>query len=109
MTLAPRGGGPSETIDVARVVNATGPSTDLARSTDPLVRALIARGLVVPDRLRLGLLAAPDGAVLSKDGIASRWLFAVGPLRKPALWECTAVPELRVQAAEVAARVLQEA
>jgi uncharacterized NAD(P)/FAD-binding protein YdhS len=33
-------------------------------------------------------------------------MFVVGTLRKPALWESTAVPELRGQAATVAERVL---
>jgi uncharacterized NAD(P)/FAD-binding protein YdhS len=36
-------------------------------------------------------------------------LFVVGTLRKPAVWESTAVPELRVQAAAVAKAILVRA
>ena len=44
-------------------------------------------------------------ALLEEDGRASQLLSLVGPLLKGSLWEATAVPELRVHAANVAARV----
>ena len=46
------------------LINATGPGTDLTRSTDPLMRDLLNRGLARPDPLRLGLDASLDGAVI---------------------------------------------
>lgn len=95
-------------VDVARadaVVNCTGPLTDLARSADPLLQSLQGRGLVVPDPLRLGLESTPAGEVVGVDGVVPG-LFAVGPPRKGTLWESTAIPEIRTQAAEVARLVL---
>jgi uncharacterized NAD(P)/FAD-binding protein YdhS len=50
----------------------------------------------------LGLDVAENGAVIDAQGSASNSLFAVGPLRKAKLYESIAVPELRVQVAELA-------
>ncbi len=80
----------ARTLDVAAIVNCTGPERDLARIADPLVQNLLRRGLVARDVLGLGAAAlAPN-------------LHAVGPLRIATDWESTAVGELRAQAVEVA-------
>ncbi|MBZ5738643.1 FAD/NAD(P)-binding protein [Nocardioides mangrovi] len=88
------------------VVTCTGPLTDISSSTDPLLQALQRRGLVAPDPLKLGLDATPEGEVVGADGLPVPGLYAVGPPRKGILWESTAIPEIRTQAAEVARRVL---
>jgi uncharacterized NAD(P)/FAD-binding protein YdhS len=98
-----------EAVVADAVVNCTGPLTDLARSTDPLLQALQARGLVTPDPLRLGLDSTVDGEVVGADGQVVRGLYAVGPPRKGTLWESTAIPEIRTQAAEVSRLVLARA
>jgi uncharacterized NAD(P)/FAD-binding protein YdhS len=92
----------SEELRVGKVINCTGPDTDLARVGVPLVQALRERGLVSPDELGLGLDTDDDGRLLDRDGHPSRRLFLVGPLRKGLLWENTAVPELRVEARRMA-------
>ncbi|MBA2954410.1 hypothetical protein GON03_08755 [Nocardioides sp. MAH-18] len=106
--LEVRGGGLAERdVEAAdAVVNCTGPLTDISRSDDPLLRALQERGLVVPDPLLLGLDSTPAGEVLGADGAVVPGLYAVGPPRKGTLWESTAIPEIRSQAAEVARMVL---
>ena len=106
--LLPRGGGPAVGLTVARIFNATGPEGDLTRLEDPLVRSLIEHGTIRPDAHRLGLDATSDGAVIDRDGGASRVLFALGPLLRGILWECTAVPEVRVQARDLARRWLDD-
>jgi len=106
VTLRPRGAADSVRIHVQRVVNATGPSTDVRRIGDPLLDALLARGLLRPDPLALGLETASDLALLDSDGRPSRWLYLVGPLLKAGYWEATAVPELREHAARIAERFL---
>ncbi|MEP9363597.1 FAD/NAD(P)-binding protein [Nocardioides sp. CN2-186] len=88
------------------VVNCTGPLTDVSRSDDPLLQALQARGLVAPDPLRLGIDSTLAGEVVGADGLVVDGLYAVGPPRKGTLWESTAIPEIRTQAAEVARVVL---
>jgi uncharacterized NAD(P)/FAD-binding protein YdhS len=68
-----------------------------------LVRAEITRaaerggGRARSDPLGLGLAVAPDGALIEADGGRSRSLFAVGPPVRDALWDITAVAEIRRQ------------
>lgn len=104
--LRPRGAAESVRIHVHRVVNATGPSTDVQRIGDLLLDALLARGLLRPDPLGLGLETASDLALLDTEGRPSRFLYLVGPLLKADYWEATAVPELRAHAARLAERLL---
>jgi uncharacterized NAD(P)/FAD-binding protein YdhS len=104
--LRPRGGTEPVRIHVQRVVNATGPSTDVRRIGDPLLDALLGRGLLRPDALALGLETAPDLALLDADGKPSRFLYLVGPLLKADYWEATAVQELRAHAARLAELLL---
>jgi uncharacterized NAD(P)/FAD-binding protein YdhS len=96
----------AEDVVADAVINCTGPLTDLTRSTDPLLTSMQQRGLLVPDPLRLGLAATPDGQVKGADGNVVDGLYAVGPPRKGVLWESTAIPEIRTQAAQVGRAVL---
>ncbi len=84
------------------VVNCTGPLTDVSRTADPLLATLVRRGTLAPDELRLGVTCTPDGEVLDVSGQPVPGLFVVGPPRKGTLWETTAVPEIRAQAATLA-------
>ncbi len=58
------------------------------------------------DPLGLGVLSMDDGRAWAH-GRVFEDLLLVGTLRKPDLWESTAVPELRLQAAHVAAVIGQ--
>lgn len=93
-------------LRVDRVFNCTGPEGDYRRVVSPLLRELIEKKLARPDELSLGLDVSDDGALLNASGIPSDFLFAAGPLRKGKLWESVAVPELRVQSAELAGLLL---
>jgi uncharacterized NAD(P)/FAD-binding protein YdhS len=53
-----------------------------------------------------GLDTMLEGNAIARQGNEVPDLFIVGTLRKPALWESTAVPELRTQAAVVAERII---
>ncbi|HEX5585654.1 FAD/NAD(P)-binding protein [Gaiella sp.] len=108
-TLRRRGSSASETLRVGKVINCTGPDTDLTRVRDPLVASLRRDGLIRPDPLGLGLDTDDDGRLVAADGTASGCLTLLGPLRKGRLWEHTAVPELRVAAQRVADRLVREA
>jgi uncharacterized NAD(P)/FAD-binding protein YdhS len=90
--LLPRG----RFVSAAHVVNCTGPSGDLSRIAIPLIADLRRRGYIVPDALGLGL-ETEDCAACDDTGRASTWLYALGPLTRPAWWEITAVPEIAVQ------------
>jgi uncharacterized NAD(P)/FAD-binding protein YdhS len=90
------------TLQVDRVINCTGPETDCRRINEPLVKNLLADGLARPDPLFLGLDVDANGALINSTGAPSPALFVIGPARKGLLWETIAVPELRVQASELA-------
>jgi uncharacterized NAD(P)/FAD-binding protein YdhS len=102
VTLLPRGSAEPQTLRVGRLINATGPETDVTRVRSPLVKQLLRDGVARPDALRLGLDATPAGQLLDLHGRPSRGLYALGPLLRGALWETTAVPEIRLQAADLA-------
>jgi uncharacterized NAD(P)/FAD-binding protein YdhS len=101
-TVRRRGATGVEELRVGKLINCTGPDTDLARVNDPLVQQLRGAGLVRPDELGLGLDTDESGRLLDAGGRPSERLLLVGPLRKGRLWENTAVPELRVEARRVA-------
>jgi uncharacterized NAD(P)/FAD-binding protein YdhS len=104
--IRPRGSSRTEALFVERVVNCTGPSSDVPRIGDRLLDALSRRGLVAPDLLHLGLEVSDELALLDSQGRASETLYLVGPLLKAKFWEATAVPELRKHAAFIAQRLL---
>jgi uncharacterized NAD(P)/FAD-binding protein YdhS len=97
-----RGSSSIENLEVARAINCSGPETNYRASSDPLIRDLLARGFARPDPLRLGLEVSEQGALLNKDGIASRRLFAVGPVTRGTFWEIIAVPDIRLHCARLA-------
>lgn len=103
--LRPRGAAGTTRILVDRIINGTGVETDFRRRRDPLVRQLVADGLVLPTDLGLGLGSSPHGAALDAWGRASRRLFLIGSCRKASLWESTAIPELRMQARALASHL----
>ncbi len=95
--LRRRGSEAVETLSVARVVNCSGPGADYDRIQEPLIRSLLAEGVVRPDPLSLGLDVTGNCALLNRSGAISRRLFAVGPVTKGTFWEITAVPDIRRQ------------
>jgi uncharacterized NAD(P)/FAD-binding protein YdhS len=100
-----RATGEMRTLNISRVINCTGPDTDLSRVRDPLVQSLRESGLIRPDSLGLGLDSDENGRVIDTRGKAQPRLFLAGPLRRGLLWENTAVPELREEAKMIANRV----
>ncbi len=102
LTVQVRRHGLVDTINIGAIVNCTGPRTDVEAIGDPLIDALVARGSLKADGLRLGAETTSAGEVVSRAGIRSQVLWAIGPLRKAASWESTAIPEIRQQAAALA-------
>ncbi|WP_063838303.1 FAD/NAD(P)-binding protein [Saccharothrix sp. ST-888] len=94
------------TLSVGAVVNCTGPQADVRRVDDPLVAGLLATGLAAPDPTGLGFHTTPNGRLRPADGTASAVLWTLGSLRRGALFESTAIPEIRAQAHALAADLL---
>jgi uncharacterized NAD(P)/FAD-binding protein YdhS len=95
-------------LRVSYVVNCTGPECNYHKLTDPLVIQLFSRGIIVPDPLFLGLDVGLGGTILNLQGERVTHLHTLGSPQKGILFETTAVPELRVQAAELAGRILYQ-
>lgn len=93
-------------LQVARVINCTGPRTDYSKYQHPLLLNLLANGLIDHDPLALGIRATPQGEVLDHNELVVPWLHTIGAPLKGDLWECTAIPEIREQAAMIARQLL---
>jgi uncharacterized NAD(P)/FAD-binding protein YdhS len=102
----PRGNGATERLTVDMVINATGPNYNIERSTDPLIIALRAAGLVSPDALQLGINTARFGACVDARGRASERLFYLGPMLRADHLDATAAAELTSHAERLAAHLV---
>ncbi len=93
-------------IDAHCVVNATGVEMRAQAMRNPLLQQLLGSGIARPGPHGIGLDSADDGSLLDADGVAEPRIQVVGSLRIGRLWESLAIPELRGQAAQAAARLL---
>jgi uncharacterized NAD(P)/FAD-binding protein YdhS len=103
----PRGSNVSQTLHVARVINCTGPSSNLRHVGDRLIRQLLDDGHLRPDAFGLGLRVDPKYGT-GEAGAAGPVLHYVGPLLKAQHWEATAVPELRQHALKLAGLLAEQ-
>ncbi|HEU5047464.1 MAG TPA: DUF6356 family protein [Rickettsiales bacterium] len=94
-----RGANRVETIRAALVINCSGPQYDIAASGHTLLKNMRDRGLVTVGPLRCGIEINSTGGAA---GLAGQAVFPIGSLLVGELLECTAVPELRQRAAEIA-------
>ncbi len=104
-TIRRRGVANEEVLAVGRVYDCGGVTVDVDASTNPLVSALVAAGLARADAQHIGLDVTDDCRVIDRAGHVSSRLFAVGPLTRGKFWEIEAVPDIRVQAAQLAAQL----
>ena len=93
-------------IDAAAVLNCTGAGTDPRRSSDPLPMNLLAQGLAQPGRFGMGFATDATGRLRPATAAQPAAVWAIGPLRRGELFESTAIPEIRSQAAALARSVL---
>jgi uncharacterized NAD(P)/FAD-binding protein YdhS len=103
-----RGEGETITVHAGRVINCSGPEHDFRKLDNPLIQRLLAQGLMSPYPLNIGVQVAPDGALVGTDGTASKRLYTIGPVRFGALIETTAIPEVRIQARDLAEALCSE-
>lgn len=88
-----------EELQPSRVINCAGLELNLAKSANPLLRQLLAEGMVEAHATGLGLTADKHYRAW---GELHPNLYVVGSLLTGQLLESTAVPELRTQAATIA-------
>jgi uncharacterized NAD(P)/FAD-binding protein YdhS len=87
----------------ACMINCTGPLGTISRTRDPLLKGMLADGLIRPDKLGIALDVDERSRVAG-----SNRAWAMGPLTKGRYWEIIAVPDIRGQAAAVADDIAME-
>jgi len=101
VTYRVRATGELQSLRVDQVINCTGPQSDCRKVDNAFLANLLQQKLARPDPLLMGLDVSPDGALIDAHGVASDLLYTLGPARMGSLWETIAVPEIRVQVAEL--------
>jgi uncharacterized NAD(P)/FAD-binding protein YdhS len=107
VTMRLRRSGRVQTATYRRIINCTGPNIDLRATSDRFIQSLLLSGSILPDELGLGLQLDEQGYAIQVNNSRSETIVALGALRKGQLWETTAVPELRVQAAQLARQIVE--
>lgn len=100
-----RGANETSLMTVSRVINCTGPLSDLCRTREPLLQALWKAGAIRPDPMNIGIDVDQQARAIGGDGTANERLFAVGPMTRGAHWEIVAVPDIRRQVLDLARKV----
>ncbi len=104
LSFQPRGGTGTHKIEADWVVNCTGMErAGIAHS--PLLRQMRSDGLIAGDDLGLGICVDANSQVVDCDGKTQAGLYAIGALTAGRFWEITAVPDIRVQARNVASLI----
>jgi uncharacterized NAD(P)/FAD-binding protein YdhS len=97
-----------ENLHVQKVFNCIGPESNFRQHfNDPLLINLLARGVLHPDPLFLGLEATDDLEPVGAKSRVYEQISLIGPPLRGMLWETTAIPEIRTQAAQIAERALR--
>jgi uncharacterized NAD(P)/FAD-binding protein YdhS len=102
VTIQDHGAAGTQVLAVQRMIHATGTGSGLAG--DGLIGGLIGAGLARMDACGLGLEVTDTLHVVTRDGAAVPGLRALGPIVRGVFWECTAVPDIRLQAQALAER-----
>lgn len=90
-------------MQVVRVINCTGPETDLSKTTDNFLSNALNKGYLTQDALKLGLCTdVKTFQIRQKNGTTSPHFLTLGSNLKGELWESTAANELRAQAKQLA-------
>lgn len=91
-----------------KVINCTGPESNYRKLRFPIIRDLVEQEMVTTDELGLGIACTAEGHVINAKGVAEQGLWCIGPMRKSALWESTALREIREQAAALSQLLLKK-
>jgi uncharacterized NAD(P)/FAD-binding protein YdhS len=95
------------TVEVSRIINCTGPNTNIKWMNEQLLTQLTKSKLIQTDKHGLGILVNDDLSVINDRQNGSTTLSYIGPMLKATYWEATAVPELRKYAAQLAKLLIQ--
>lgn len=92
-------------LNADAIFNCIASEANFEKVGSPLIANLFERGMIRNSPLRIGLDANRDGHLINADGQPNERLVTLGTALKGLLWETTAIPEIRVQARDLAARM----
>ncbi|WP_158636518.1 FAD/NAD(P)-binding protein [Luteimonas marina] len=104
----PRHGARDHMLHADWIINATGVETNIDLRPGELLQALRERGLIIPGPQGIGIATTGIGHAIDRRGRPDPRLMALGAMRIGDLWESIAIPELRVQARQIAGFILGE-
>jgi uncharacterized NAD(P)/FAD-binding protein YdhS len=110
VTITRRGSDVGKKRNFDRVVDCRGPRNEVDLHL-PLHAQLVKDGKLRPDPLNQGLDVGDDEALIGRDGTPSDRLYVLGPPTRGRYTEIVAIPDVRLQAADVAnalVKALQE-
>ena len=102
----PRGQAESQSIQTDVVINAVGPSGNIAKIGDELLSNLLAKGLLSQDDSQLGPIVFDKNKSVDQSSIKC---FLHGPMTKAKYWEMIAVPDIRHQSFALAKELMEQA
>lgn len=105
VTIVRRASDVRENRNFDRVVDCRGPRNEVDLHV-PLHAQLVQDELLRPDALNQGLDVGAGEALIGRDGRPSDRLFVVGPPTRGRYTEIVAIPDIRLQAADVARRLI---
>ena len=96
-----------ECIGVSRVINCTGPESNIQLLQNSFLTSCLRKGIITQDSLKLGINACPETFhIYNAESKLQESLFTMGSTLRGILWESTAVGELREQAALLAKQLI---
>ena len=101
-------GGRGHVLTADAVINCMGQGLHMERIKEPLVESLVKQGLICTSDSGVGMNALTDGTIIKKDGSPSAMMYTMGPLLRGVLWEIVAIPEISMQAKELAELILSK-
>jgi len=107
VTITRRGAAKGERRSFDRVIDCRGPRNEVDVDM-PLHAQMVEHGLLRADPLGQGLDVSDTEALIGRNGKASRHLFVLGPPTRGRYTEIVAIPDIRLQAAEVAERLVAQ-
>lgn len=100
--IRPRGSRQEQVLDLGQIIDCRGIRNDPEKNASAIMTGLLALGAARVDPLRIGMEVSTSGQLIDRDGHASERIFALGPVSRATFWEITAIPDIRVQAGQMA-------
>ncbi len=107
VTIVRRGAATREQHSFDRVIDCRGPRNEVDERL-PLHAQMVKDGLLRADPLGQGLDVSEKEALMGRNGKASRYLYVLGPPTRGRYTEIVAIPDIRLQAAEVAEHLVAQ-